>query len=180
MQRTGEMFGVRVRVWIGALLGVTVFCVALQLARKTGSTAPNAESKKNLNEALSVSAHISPAPPVATVPQNGFDPTYAKLLQELSDPDVNVRVRAVETLDKLDLPNSECVSLLTGCLSDSDARIRAHAALRLGSFRLAAMDAVPTLKQLAQTESDDLVRARVKDALYNIRMYDYSPFMREQ
>ena len=41
------------------------------------------------------------------------------------------------------------------------------------------MDAVPMLKQLAQTETDDLVRARVKDALYNIRMYDYSPFMRE-
>ena len=79
----------------------------------------------------------------------------------------------------MELPNSERISLLTACLSDSDPRIRAHAALRLGSFRLAAMDAVPMLKQLAQTETDDLVRARVKDALYNIRMYDYSPFMRE-
>jgi HEAT repeat protein len=132
-----------------------------------------------LNEIPSASERTSPAPPVATVPQNGFDPAFAKLLQELSDPDVNVRLRAVKALEELHLPNTECVRLLTACLSDSDPRIRAYAALRLGSFRFVAIDAVPTLKQLAQTEPDEVVLSRVKDALYNIRMYDYSPFMRD-
>jgi HEAT repeat protein len=110
---------------------------------------------------------------------NGIDPAFAKLLQQLSDPEVNVRLSAVETLEGLELPSSERVTLLTACLSDSDPRIRAHAALRLGSLRLAAVDALPVLKQLAQIETDDVVRARVRDALYNIRMYDYSPFMRD-
>lgn len=169
-----EMFGVRVRVWMGALISAGIFCALVQVARpKPNSPAASSTSTPSVSEA------IRPAPPPAPAPSSGFDPTFAKILQQLSDPDANVRLATVEALEKLEVPNSERISLLTACLSDSDPRIRAHAALRLGSFRLAAMDAVPMLKQLAQTETDDLVRARVKDALYNIRMYDYSPFMRE-
>jgi HEAT repeat protein len=107
------------------------------------------------------------------------DHAFATLLQQLSDPDAKVRLATLEKLDNSELSNTEQVSLLTGCLLDSDARIRAHAALRLGSFRATAIEAIPALKQLAESESDDLVRARVKDALYNIRMYDYSPLMRD-
>ena len=176
MQRTGEMFGVRARVWMGASVASLILCVGVQIAwQKAGPPAENL----SLGAELSVSTTTSPAPARTTAPVNGIDAAFANLLQQLSDPDVNIRLSAVETLDGLDLPSSERVTLLTACLSDSDPRIRAHAALGLGSLRLAAVDAVPVLKHLAQIETDDVVRARVKDALYNIRMYDYSPFMRD-
>ena len=176
MQRTGEMFGVRARVWIGAFLGVLIITFALQPVHwKKRSSAERA----NATPSHGVLEVTSPVPPATNFPMPGLNQGFAKLLQQLSDPDANVRLSAILSLEQSELPNNERVSLLTGCLSDSDSRVRAHAALRLGSFRVAAIEAVPMLKQLAESDPDDVVRARVKDALYNIRMYDYSPFMRD-
>jgi len=169
------MFGMRRRVWIAAFVAAIVFCVAHQ--RKKGGLSH--ERIESIQKTAPISKTTSPAPP-RLAESNGTEPAFAKLLQQLSDPDAEVRLIAVEELDHLEAPDSERVSLLTACLSDTDARIRAHAALRLGSFRVAAIDAVPTLKQMQETETDEIVRARVKDALFNIRMYDYSPFMRDQ
>ena len=177
MQRTGEVFGVRAPIWIGAFVAAFAFLVAVQVARQNAGSHP--KRTESIVKTPPVLETISPAPGSSFFPSNGSDPAFAKLLQQFSDPDADVRLNAAEALEKLEMPNTERISLLSACLSDSDPRIRAHAALKLGSFRVAAMDAVPILKQLEQTESDELVRARVKDALFNIRMYDYSPFMRD-
>ena len=174
------MFGVRARVWIGAFLGVLIITFALQLVHwKERSSAERRNVTPSPGERYGVLEVTSPAPPATNFPVHGLNQGFAELLQQLSDPDANVRLAAILSLEQSELPNNERVSLLTGCLSDSDSRVRAHAALRLGSFRVAAIEAVPMLKQLAESDPDDVVRARVKDALYNIRMYDYSPFMRD-
>ncbi|MGZ8919374.1 MAG: HEAT repeat domain-containing protein [Limisphaerales bacterium] len=96
------------------------------------------------------------------------------MLQRLSDPDASVRLKTLEELDVLKLPEKDLVPLLTTCLADVDPRVRAFAALRLGSLSIAASDAVPALKHLAKMDSDELVRSRAKDALFNIRFYDFS------
>src|SRR5687768_5705559 len=138
MRRTGEMFGMRRRVWIAAFVAAIVFSVAHQ--RKKGGLSH--ERIESIQKTAPISKTISPAPPLSAE-SNGADPAFAKLLQLLSDPDAEVRLTAVEALDNLEISVGERVSLLTACLSDSDPRIRAHAALRLGSFRVAAIDAVP-------------------------------------
>jgi HEAT repeat protein len=99
----------------------------------------------------------------------------AAILQGLSDPDAEKRLEAAKRLDLLDLGSGEFVAHLIPCLRDADAKVRAHAAVKLGMMRVAAMDAVPVLKEVAKEDSDENVRSHAKDALYNIRGYDYSP-----
>ena len=45
-----------------------------------------------------MSETISPAQPVSAFLSNGTDPEFGKLLQQLSDPDAEVRFTAVEAL----------------------------------------------------------------------------------
>src|SRR5688500_18119325 len=121
MQRTGEMFGVRTRVWLGALVSAAIICLTLQIAsRKEGSITTGKRTPHSGQSAVNAES-ISPAPSVATFPSNGFDPAFAELLQQLSDPEPSVRLSAVEALEGLEMSTNERVALLTASLSDSDA-----------------------------------------------------------
>jgi len=64
---------------------------------------------------------------------------------------------------------------LIECLRHPSPPVRAAAALALGAQRFGALEAIPVLKELAHDDSDDVVRRRASDALYNIRLYDWGP-----
>ena len=116
----------------------------------------------------------------ATPLLSSIDPRiWSALLQRLSDPDKDVRLAAIGELAELHPTASDAVPVLNSCLQDTDPEVRASAVLQLGSYRMLAADCVPQLKLLAFNDDSDLVRSRAKDALYNIRLYDYSPFAQE-
>ena len=172
MQRTGEWFGVRAPIWAAASLSLLAIVISLTL-RTEPQTQDTPVSKTP--SSAEPHQHFAPNQSIVHAPttnRSNSDPAFTSLLQRLSDPDPNLRLAALESLEKIELPATDRVALLTAALSDADPRIRAHAALRLGSFHVVALDAVPALKQLAQNDPDDLVRSRVKEALYNIRLYD--------
>lgn len=100
---------------------------------------------------------------------------WTRILQRLSDPDTGIRLEALEDLRRFGPHANEAVPVLISCLQDRDPQVRASAATQLGALRMAAADAVPQLKLLAFNDDDDSVRSRAKDALYNIRLYDFSP-----
>lgn len=128
-----------------------------------------------LNPAAGKSFGVSNAGAV----RSGKEVLPAALLQALSDPDVSVRLDALRQLAALKKQDSEVIATLIACLSDPEASVRAFAVARLGAFRMAASDAVPRLKELARDDPNEQVRSRARDALYNIRLYDYSPLLRE-
>jgi hypothetical protein len=178
MRRNAELLGVRAPVWAFVVLGAASIFVATQLSPDRGR-----------EESFTVVNHVHTAAvnrplvrhrPASFVYINDLaDRQKATILQRLSDPDPQVRLKTLEQIEALDLPGSERVPLLIGCLADADSRVRALAATRLGFLSMTASDAVPALKQLVQTDTDELVRSRAKDALYNIRLYDYSNMMRD-
>lgn len=181
MQWKAELLGVRAHVWTCVLLGVGTSIALSQLKPERGDMEHTLVVD---NSPAPAAAKIQPA--VRSHPRSFVhvstpaERKKAAMLQRLSDPDSNIRLKTLEKLDALELPKTESVPLLTTCLSDADSRVRAYAALRLGSLSMLAMDAVPTLKHLARTDTDELVRSRAKDALYNIRLYDYSPITMER
>lgn len=170
--------GARLQYWASAVAGVAICLAAFRFA-------PGKEESSTLTPAsnLSRAASTLTAKPAAASPQTpkrletkGVSaPVPGALLQRFSDPEANVRLRALEKLESLGVCNDQSLAILTAFLSDSDPRIRAYAALRLGSYSMAAIEAVPVLKQLAFTDPNELVRSRAKDALVNIRLYDFSP-----
>ena len=169
--------GARWRCWAWALLSVAICLGAFRFSGgNEGSLVPRSPD-------ISPAETIPDAQPATSLPQTakrrerttGWEPVPHALLQRFSDPDANVRLRALKQLNGLGVSTAESISILTAFLADADPRIRAYAALRLGSYSMAATDAVPVLKELAFTDPNDLVRSRAKDALVNIRLYDFSP-----
>ncbi|HEX7863099.1 MAG TPA: HEAT repeat domain-containing protein [Verrucomicrobiae bacterium] len=110
---------------------------------------------------------------------NGFKSNEARgelpqsVLLQLSDPDAKVRRSALTFLPVLTPPNYDVVPILTACLNDTDADVRATAAEQLSAMRMSAIAAVPKLKELAKLDLNERVQSRAKDALYNIRGYDF-------
>lgn len=174
MRGNAEPLGVRAHIWLFALLGVGAILVMPQLRHE--SAPPKRPAKANVphTEAAGVRFHSRSHPSPLFYEHNSSGHHMAAMLQRLSDPDANVRLKTLEALEVLKLPENETVPLLITCLADVDPRVRASAALRLGSLSMAARDAVPALKHLAKMDSDELVRSRAKDALFNIRFYDFS------
>ena len=180
MQWKAELLGVRAHVWACVLLGLGSLFVLDELGSGHGEMeATIIVDNSPAVEATKIEAAVRSHPPSFIHLSTPAERKKAAILQRLSDPDSNIRLKTLEELDALELPKAESVPLLTTCLSDADSRVRAYAALRLGSLRMLAMDAVPTLKHLARTDTDELVRSRAKDALCNIRLYDYSPMIRD-
>jgi len=174
MERNAELFGIRARIWGIVVLGTAVVYLAARFSHKPTS---------------SISTPVPPdtvAPPiVASMPgrtgakainaTSHSNSDAATIVHNLSDPDPGIRLQALVQLQALKPSPQDVLPLLIACLNDSDAHVRAETALCLGALRMAANDAVPALKQLAFSDTNELVRSRAKDALYNIRFYDFGP-----
>lgn len=113
--------------------------------------------------------------PASSTSDNEQDHRVRFLLQELTDTDAQIRLSAIDSL-KQEAPDDSFIGALTACLSDSEPTIRAAAATELARYRFSAMEAVPQLKILAQSDPDESVRFRAKEALFNIRLHDYPVF----
>lgn len=174
MARELDILGIRLRTWIWALGCLTA---AALLLRPDESSVHEAPLKGNQSDSKQVPA-LEHKPIQKYAASGVHEPgrlERAATLQLLSDPDPERRLEAAKKLDHLELGTGEVVAALTTCLRDTDANVRAHAVVRLGLMRLAAMDAVPVLKDMVQTDPVEQVRSHAKDALYNIRGYDYAP-----
>ena len=173
MQPKAELFGVRPRIWALIALGVGAAYLGSRFADKTPSTEPSARTPSLTGLESPI---LTATPSRQLLPPTTHSSTNdAQILQSLSDPDSNIRLRALNQMAALKLENQDVLPLLIACLHDSEARVRAEAALQLGALGMPANDAVAVLKQLAFTDTNDLVRSRAKDALYNIRFYDFGP-----
>ena len=175
MQRKAEFWGVRPRIWVFTMLGVAL----AYFAGRTGTSPLELSSDQlpssKITSSLAANKTEKTQPQPTVSPNTNSTAALPAIIRHLSDPDTNIRVSALEDLSKLKLAQQDLLPLLIACLNDSDPRIRADAALRLGALRMSAGDAVPALKQLAFTDINELVRSRAKDALYNIRFYDFGP-----
>lgn len=69
-------------------------------------------------------------------------------------------------------PTETDLPYLISCLSDPSPHVRAEAAAALSTFSVSAREAIPALTSVAENDSDENVRKRAKEALYNIRGYD--------
>jgi hypothetical protein len=165
--------GIRPRVWM--TLAVILASVSLTSRFRNGPHRPILEE----SQAVAPPAHFPASKPVEAEPHLAIalqpDSTAAltDILRRLSDPEADIRLAALDSLVTQRLGIHDALPLLIACLNDPEPRIRARAALEVGSLRLAAGDAVPALKQLAFTDTNEVVRSRAKDALYNIRFYDF-------
>jgi hypothetical protein len=185
MQDKAEWLGIRVPVWLSALFCLLLASAALHLhnSRSIVENPPGAITHPVPIPRQRSAIPTHPGKALTTTPQamrqnpsspgTKFVPPSTTWLMRLSDPDPSVRLGALEHLVTLDLPTSELVPHLTACLNDREPRIRAFAATELGFISMAASEAVPVLKQLAEFDADERVRDRAKDALYNIRLYDF-------
>ena len=176
MHRKGEILGIRTALWVYSLSGIALSSVLyFHGTTEKSIEAPTVQEAEKLER---MSESSLPRDQRNNIPAEGGT-VPAELLLALSDPDAAVRLEAVGRVSSLELNKSESIMLLIACLNDSDPGVRAVSALQLGALRMEAMDAVPTLKRLAKDDEDETVRSRAKDALYNIRFYDFSPIGKE-
>lgn len=173
MQRKAEFWGVRPRFWVFTVLGVVFAFLVGQPRNEPIEQTSEQQLYSEITATLPAKIPEQPQPTISS--RTNSIAALPAIIRHLSDPDANIRFTALEELSTLKLAPHDLLPLLIACLNDSDPRIRADAALRLGALRLIAGDAVPALKQLAFTDTNDLVRSRAKDALYNIRFYDFGP-----
>jgi HEAT repeat protein len=178
MQPKAELFGVRPRVWVlmalMALITLAIGVVYLshQLTDQALSINTTAQTR-SLTTQLESAKTTAPPSRQLVIRTDNSSTNAAQILQNLSDPDSNIRLHALNQMAALKLEIEDVLPLLIACLHDSEARVRAEAALHLGTLGMPANDAVAVLKQVAFTDTNDLVRSRAKDALYNIRFYDF-------
>ena len=175
MQRKAEFWGVRPRIWIFTMLGVALAFLAGRTGNQPLELSSDQLPSSKITSSLAANKTENTQPQPAISPGTNSTTALPSIIRHLSDPDANIRISALEELGNLNLAQLDLLPLLIACLNDSDSRIRADAALRLGALRMSAGDAVPALKQLAFTDTNELVRSRAKDALYNIRFYDFGP-----
>lgn len=178
MAREAAILGIRLRVW----LCVSACLLALHLLRLGFDSETENGMQVMVKGSTTSHSRVTPvhhgeAKPLRTVftAADSSHGEWTRILQRLSDPDTGIRLEALEDLRRLGPHANEAVPVLISCLQDLDPQVRAYAATQLGAHRMAAADAVPRLKSLAFNDSDDVVRSRAKDALYNIRLYDFSP-----
>ena len=175
MQRKAELWGVRPRIWVFTVLGVTLAFLAGRPRNEPVKHSSEQLSPSDITSSMAASKAESTHPPRAASSHTNSTAALPAIIRHLSDPDANIRFSALEELSTLKLGQQDLLPLLIACLNDSHPRVRASAALHLGALRMSAGDAVPALKQLAFTDTNELVRSRAKDALYNIRFYDFGP-----
>lgn len=165
---------IRLRAWLVAT-ALLLFAILLRVGVEPLQSPPR--------ENTLIAPPVPPSKQAAAtsqLPSSSVEPRiWSALLQRLSDPDKNIRLAAIRELEELRPAASDAVPVLNSCLQDPDPEVRASAVVQLGSYRMLAADSVPQLKLLAFGDDSDLVRSRAKDALYNIRLYDYSPFSQE-
>ena len=178
MQPEVEFCGVRIQIWGGALFTLALAFTSFYLRTDEqahfdnpvpGSASANAQGDHAVQPIVSTPSFQHHSAPVLTT----------ALLQKLSDPEATVRLQTLHRLQALELADDELLPILTACLADRDPAVRAFAADQMGQRRIAAAGAVPALKLLAKTDTDEWVRSRAREALLNIRIYDYSPIGRE-
>ena len=173
--------GVRPPIWMLVLASIAATAVVWN-SRESAHPSP---SDWNVFTRAPAPGEISTSHPQTHPEVNGFL-SYDRprelpqsILLQLSDPDADVRRSALSLVPILTPTNYDVVPILTACLNDADPEIRAAATQQLSEMRLRASAAVPKLKELAKFDSDERVQSRAKDALYNIRGYDYSPSARD-
>lgn len=164
-------------VWFVSVLGIA-------LVWSLSKIAPGSEDTSADTSVASPPAQVAatqaperppslPAPMRPAIPESQSVP--AALVQALSDPEAPVRSKALANLPAMRLEAAALLPLLAACLSDSDPRIRAEAIIQMGKLGMRAAEAVPLLKRILEEDPDETVRERAKDALHNIRGYDF-PF----
>jgi hypothetical protein len=164
--------GIRASIWALALLGIVLWIWPLYVSDPAPE--PPEASELPARQSQPQNGQSAPAQNVGTA--RSTEPEQERLrtfLHALSDPDPGVRLNAVNSVRTSALTGGAVISALIACLSDADPRIRAAAAHELGRYRWAAAEAVPMLKPLAKDDPDDAVRNRAREALYNIRLYDF-------
>jgi HEAT repeat protein len=87
----------------------------------------------------------------------------------LTDPDPGLRKKAVSKLGNVGPADVTVLPALLGALKDDDAGVRGAAILALVKFGPEAREAVPTLAEMEQQDSDDQVRAYAAKALIRIK-----------
>jgi hypothetical protein len=172
--RSVELRGVRSSIWIVALSSL-----ALLFAIWKSQTPLKPASTKPLSLSAAAPAAIQEPSSTPVIEHNPFlfktdSATLPQsILLQLSDPEAELRRTALVILPIMAPVNYDLVPVLTACLNDLDAGVRAKAAEHLGAMRMSATAAVPKLKELMADDPDEVVQSRAKDALYNIRGYDF-------
>jgi hypothetical protein len=141
-----EVFGIRMRVWVLALAILAGF-LALRRVPQTNSPRDN--------------FHV-PRPRVEAVAQHRSRDRRAVESPAIDPQLVELRLTRAEP---------QQVPSLIDALSSPLDDVRLNAASALSGLGFAAADAVPRLTELALDDPNDQVRARAREALYNIRGY---------
>ena len=182
MGRTAELLGIRTSIWLFlfslfALAGAYRYSERYSEKRAEPPT-PSPRYHTTVDAALGNSE--TPSRENQFPNDNEFGTLPQSILLQLSDPDVQIRQSALRLLPTAAPPNYDPVPVLTACLNDVDPSMRAAAAEQLGLMRMTAAAAVPRLKELATADPDEVVQSRARDALYNIRLYDFAPTVMER
>lgn len=168
--------GIRGSLWVLAVLGLLCVFSLYQLPGRDETGGPAQIPSSSRFAAVPVSSKNENAEhPPSSPSDKAKDHHIRFLLQELTDTDTQIRLSAIDSLKREPLDDS-IIPALIACLSDSEPMVRAAAATELARYRFSAMEAVPQLKILAQSDPDESVRFRAKEALYNIRLHDYPLF----
>ncbi len=97
-------------------------------------------------------------------------PAVPGLIQLLGHENVNVRIRAAQTLYQLGTEGVEATQALVGRLKDSEPGERASAAEALGSVRPKSPEVISALRQLWISDPEAEVRAKAEWALRQIEL----------
>lgn len=97
-----------------------------------------------------------------------MDLTIQQLIQDLSDPEITVRIHAATLIGWRGEEAVEAVPALIEMLADEDPRDRRMAALTLGNIGPAASEAIPALLDTINDDEDESVQEMAAEALEKI------------
>jgi HEAT repeat protein len=89
-------------------------------------------------------------------------------LQELKNPDVKARKKAVVALGHVGTSDDRAIPALIDAVKDKDAQVRSEAVLALMNLGPQARDAIPALQE-AERDRDATVRSQATKALARIQ-----------